>query len=85
MSNDAALATAKATELWLAKLMTRAGKNALAHKRKTVKVDDIIECVEKHLKDYPFLVDAFGPLEDSENKTKDDGPVKIKDKEPTLP
>jgi len=25
-----------------------------------------MECVEKHMKDYPFLVDAFGPLDETQ-------------------
>jgi hypothetical protein len=34
-----------------------------------VQVEDIIECVAKYPKDYPFLGDAFGRLEDGQGDT----------------
>lgn len=81
ISNDAALATCMATEVFLSRLIESSQKYSQSHKRKTIKVDDIIEAIDKNPKEYAFLQGAFGNLDGSgdneASKSETPGPVQM--------
>jgi len=52
---DAVVATAKASELFIADILESARKEASSNGRKTIKVDDFIRCIENNQSKYEFL------------------------------
>lgn len=59
MSPEAVVATAKATELFLALMVQQSQEVATASNRKTIKVDDILAAIDHNQHKFEFLNEAF--------------------------